>query len=139
MRYEIEERYKIWNRNDLPFQTWHEEFDKFWPEHSKTSKIWTLMGWFWPRYTMFQLKKVQRSYTWLHSRLIHRKAGLCFHKLIWGIWHIFARSLESLQIGTLMASFCLKLKLHELKIYRRVMYHYNGEWCKNWRGIDLSV
>ena len=62
MRYEIEERYKIWNRNDLPFQTWHEEFDKFWPEHSKTSKICTLMDWFWRKYAMFQLKKVQELY-----------------------------------------------------------------------------
>ena len=37
-----------------------------------------------------------------------------------------------------MAAFCLKLKMHELKIYRGVMCHDNEEWCKNWRGIDLS-
>ena len=29
--------------------------------------------------------------------------------------------------------------MHELKIYRGVMSHDNQEWCKNWRGIDLSV
>ena len=57
MRYGNEECCKIWNRNDMPFQNWHEEFDKFWPKHSKISKIWTLMGWFWPKYIMFQLKK----------------------------------------------------------------------------------
>ena len=34
---------------------------------------------------------------------------------------------ESLKIGTLMASFCLKLKMHELKIYREVMCHDNKE------------
>ena len=38
---------------------------------------------------------------------------------------------ESLQIGTLMASFCLKLKMHELKIYWGVMCHDNEERCKN--------
>ena len=26
---------KIWRRIDLSFQNWHEEFDEFWPEHSK--------------------------------------------------------------------------------------------------------
>ena len=29
--------------------------------------------------------------------------------------------------------------MHELKIYRGVKYHDNKEWCKIWRGIDLSV
>ena len=45
--HEIEEGYKIWRRIDLPFQNSHKEFDKFWPEHSKVSKIFTLMGSFW--------------------------------------------------------------------------------------------
>ena len=70
---------------------------------------------------------------------VWRKTGLCFQKLTWGIWQIFTRALESLQIGTLMASFCLKLKMYELKIYRGVMCHGNAEWCKNWRGIFWSV
>ena len=50
--------YKIWRRIDLSVQNWHEEFDKFWPEHSKISKICTLTGCFWPKYIMFELKKV---------------------------------------------------------------------------------
>ena len=87
-------------------------------------------------------KKLQRSYVWLHSQdwyKFWRKTGLCFQKFTWGISQIFTRALKSLQIGTLMASFCLKLKMYELKIYRGVMCHDNEEWCKNWRGIDLSV
>ena len=28
--------------------------------------------------------------------------------------------------------------MYELKFYRRVMCHENEEWCKIWRGIDLS-
>ena len=41
---------------DLPFQNWHKEFDKFWPEHSKVSIIFTLMGFFWGKHILFKLK-----------------------------------------------------------------------------------
>ena len=51
-----EEWYQIWIEIDLSFQNWHEEFDKFWPEHSKISKICTLMWFFWTKYKMFELK-----------------------------------------------------------------------------------
>ena len=70
---------------------------------------------------------------------VSRKTSLCFQKLTWGIWQFFTRALESLQIETLIAYFCLKLKMYELKIYSRVKCHENEEWCKNWKGIDLSV
>ena len=33
------------------------KFDKFWLENLKVSKTYTLMGCFWPKYFMFQLKK----------------------------------------------------------------------------------
>ena len=52
-----EEWCKIWRGLQLPVQNWHEEFDKFWPGHSKISKIGTLMGWFWPKYKMFWATK----------------------------------------------------------------------------------
>ena len=70
---------------------------------------------------------------------VWKKTGLRFQKLTWGIWQNFTRALESLQIGTLMAYFCLKLKMYELKNCRGVMCHDNGEWCKIWRRTDLSV
>ena len=38
-------------------QNWHEEFDGFWSEHSKISKICTLMGCFWWNGITFELKK----------------------------------------------------------------------------------
>ena len=44
-------------RNDLSFQNWHDEIDKFWPEYSKVSKIYILMGSFCPKYIMFELIK----------------------------------------------------------------------------------
>ena len=52
-----EEWYQIWREIDLSVQNWHEEFDKFWSEHSKISKICTLIGCFWLKYIMFELKK----------------------------------------------------------------------------------
>ena len=103
----------------------------------KNLKFCTLMGWFWPKYIMFQLKKYKGvmsdgTQDWYK---VWRKTDLCFQKLTWGIWQISTRAIESLQIGTLMTSFCLKLKIYEHKIYRGVMCHDNEEWRKNWRGI----
>ena len=86
-------------------------------------------------------KKVQRSYFWWHSILMQnlKKNWLVLLKMKCRIWQTFTRALESLIIGTLMGSFCPKLKLYELKIYRGVVCHHNEEWCKNLRAIDLSV
>ena len=58
--------------------------------------------------------------------------------MTWENWQFFTRAL-SLKTETLMTSFCVKLKVYELKIYRGVMCHDNEEWCKTWRGIDLSI
>ena len=55
---DIEEGYKIWRGINLSVQNWHEEFDEFWPEHSKIWKICTLMGFFWTKYIIVELKKV---------------------------------------------------------------------------------
>ena len=60
-------------------------------------------------------------------------------KMTWEIYEIFTRTLESPKIGTLMGSFYPKYKMYELKIYRGVLCYDNEEWCKIWRGIDLSV
>ena len=54
---ETEEGFKIWREIDLSFQNWHKEFDKIWCEHSKVSKIFTLMGPVWANYILFELKK----------------------------------------------------------------------------------
>ena len=48
---------KIWRGTDLSFQSWHEEFDEFWPKQLKVSKIFILMGSFWAKYILFELKK----------------------------------------------------------------------------------
>ena len=82
--HDTEDEYKIWRGIDLSIQNWHKEFDKFWPEHSIASESFTLMGFFWVKYILFELKKYR---------------GVIFHdteegyKIWWGInllfqnWH----------------------------------------------------
>ena len=99
---------KIWRKTDFCFQKWHKEFGKFLPEHLKVSKICTLMGFFWTKHLMFELKKVRGSYAWWHSILIkHLKENwLVLSKMTWGIIANFHQStFESLKIGSLMGSF----------------------------------
>ena len=44
-----------------------------------------------------------------------------------GMWQIFTRALESLEIGTLMGFFNPKKTSYELKIHRGVMCYDNEE------------
>ena len=79
-----EEWCKIGGGIDLSFQNWDAEYDKFWPGHSKISKICTLMGSFWSKYIMFELKNYRGvifdgTEDWCK---IWRKTDLCFLK-----WH----------------------------------------------------
>ena len=53
---EAEEGYKIWRGIDSSFENWHKEFDKFWPEPSKVSMIFTSMGSLWGKCILFELK-----------------------------------------------------------------------------------
>ena len=101
------------------------------------------MEWFWPKYIMFQLKRYRGvifdcTQDWYK---VWKKNWLVLPKIDMRNLTNFHQStcLESLWIGTLMASICLKLKMYELKIYRRAMRHYKKEWSKTWREIDLSV
>ena len=55
--HENEELRKIWREADLSFQSWHVEFDKFWPEHLKVSKIFTFIRPFWANYILPEIKK----------------------------------------------------------------------------------
>ena len=84
----------------MSFQSWHKEFDKFWPEHSKVSKIFTLMGSFWAKYMLFELKKVQRSYlswNWKDMQIL-KKNWL----VVWKILEKFGKySPEHLKVSKL--------------------------------------
>ena len=54
--YDNEEWCKIWTEIDVLFQNWHEELDKFSPEHLEVSKLFTLMGSFLSTYILLDLK-----------------------------------------------------------------------------------
>ena len=100
---------KIWKGLDLSVQNWHEEFDVFWPEHLKISKLCTLMGYFWLKYIMFELKKVQESYVLLHWKLMQnlKENWLVLSKMTWRIWQIFVHRLKN-------SDFILESKMVEL-------------------------
>ena len=125
------------------FQNWHKEFDKFWPEHSKVSKIFTLMGSFWAKYILFELKKYR---------------GVIFHKTeegykIWGgidlsfqDWHkkfekILTRALESLNDfhfnGLLLNKVYIvctkKLERSYLSWHWRVTQNLKKTWHAAWK------
>ena len=104
-------------RIDLPVQNWHKEFKKFWVEHSKIWKICTLMGCFWQKYIMFELRKYSGfmfdgTQDWCK---VWRKSDVFFQK-----WHEefskFSPEHLKVKIEILMAWFCLKSKMYEPKI-----------------------
>ena len=86
MNLKVTGEYKIWRGIDLSVQNWHEEFDKFWPKHSKISKIFALMGCFWPKYIMFELKKYRGV------MFDGTENSLVLSKMTWGIKQIFTRA-----------------------------------------------
>ena len=145
--HETEEGYKIRRGTGLSFQNWRKQFDKFWPEHSKVLKIFTLIG---PFYTFFHFnrlllyifwaKKVQRGYLSWNWRGIQNLERI---HLSFQDWHkefdeFWPEPSEVLKIFTLIGSFWAKYTFFELKKYRGVTFHETEEGYKIWRGIDFS-
>ena len=131
-----EEGYKIWRGIDMSLQNWQKEFDKFWPEHSKVSKIFT----FWAKYILFELKRYRAVIVdeTEEGYKILRGIDLSFQN-----WHkefdkFWPEHLKVSKIFTLMGSFWAKYILFELKKYRGVIFHGTEEGYKIWRGIDMS-
>ena len=139
--HETEKTHKIWRGIDLWFKNWHKEFDRFWPEHSEVSKIFTLMGSIWAKYILFELReyrgvifhKTEEAYK------IWRGVDLSFqnwHKEFDKFWHEHSKVSK---IFTLTSSFWAKYILFEIKKYREVIFHDIEEWCKIWRKTDLFL
>ena len=70
-------------------------------------------------------KKVQRSYVWLHWRLMQNFKENWLSKMIWRIWQVFTRAHSKIQkLGLLLGSFiqirkCMSLKFtEELRVMR---------------------
>ena len=104
MSHDPEEWYNIWRKTDFLFQKW-QEFGEFWPEHSKVSRICTLIGSYCAEYLMFDLKKL--------SSMTLKRDTKFEEKLICGLENDknlanLHQSTENVKIGTLMGSFCSK-------------------------------
>ena len=96
--HEAEEGYKSSRGMNLSFQNWHNEIDKFWPEHSKDAKIFTLIGSFWAKYLLLELKKYRGII--FHDTEEDTKVGeesACFFK-------IDVRNLVNFYLTTLKSS-----------------------------------
>ena len=137
--HKTEDGYKIWRGIDLLFQNWHKEFHKFWPEHSKVSIFFTLMGFFWAKY-IGQAKKVHRSYLSWNWRGIQNLDGI---DLSFQNWHkqfdkFWPEHSKVSIFFTLMSFFWAKYILLKLKKHRGVIFHKTEEGFKISREIDLS-
>ena len=137
--HEIEEGYKIWRLIDLLFQNWHKEFDKLWLERLKVSKIFILMGSFWAKYILFELKKYRRIifHETEEGYKTCRGINLLFRNLHKKFDKFWSEHLEVSKIFALMGFFWAKYILFGLKKYRGVIFHKTEEWYKIWRRIDL--
>ena len=114
MCHDNEEWYKIERGIGLLFQNWHEEFVEFWPEQLKFSKLCTLMGCFWSKYIMFELKKYRGvmfdgTEDWCK---IWRKTDLCFLK-------IFVYRLKN-------SNFILESKMAELNWKQNLLIYFEN-------------
>ena len=108
MCHDNEEWCKNWSGIDLSVQNLLEEFDKFWPEHSKISKICTLLGFFWPKYVMLELKKSIGELFLMALNIdatLEGKLTCAFKNGMRNLASFHQCTFESLESGTLMGSF----------------------------------
>ena len=119
---DTEELWKIWRGIDLLFQNWHEKFDEYWLEHSKS------------------LKKVYNQSICLSKKSTEElffmalKSNAKFEKKLTCGLENHMRNLANFNHSTRKS----QNWDFELKIYWGAVCHDNEEWCKIWRGVDLS-
>ena len=96
--YDTEEWCKIWRKTYLQFRTWHEEFDKFLPEHLKVSKL----EFWWDPYAQSRKCMSLKFTEELCGMTIKNDAKFegeltCQFKLAQGNWGILTLALRSLK------------------------------------------
>ena len=138
MSHDIEEWCKIWRKTDLLFQKWH-QFGEFWPEHSKFTKF-LLWLFFCGRYVTCYQKKYRGvifhgTEEWCK---IWRKADLRFGKWRKKYDKFSPEHLKVSNLGLWYDAFIQSRKCMSLTFTEELFCHYNEDWCKIWRGIDLS-
>ena len=122
---ETEYEYKIWSGIDLLFQKWHKEFDKSWPEHSKVSKIFTLMDFFWAKCLLFKLKKYR-------GVIFHDSEEICKFWKTTGLW--FEKRLRNKTIFHQSTWKCQNWDFDRIllwkieKVWRQTLQRSNVSW-----------
>ena len=122
----------------MSFKNWHKEFDKFWPEYSRVSRIFTLIISFWPKYILFDLKKYRGVvfHETEEGYNILRGIDLLFqnrHQEFDKFWTEHSKVSKTFIV---IISFLAKYKFFEIKKYRGVIFHETENECKIWRGSD---
>ena len=111
-------------------QNWDGEFDKFWPKHPKVSKIFPLMGSFWAKYLLFEIKKCR-------GVIFHATKDWCKiwrgTDLLLQNWYVefdkfWLEHSKFLNMFALMSSYWAK--------YRGAIFHDTEDWCKVWKKIQ---
>ena len=92
--HETEEGCKIWRVINYSFQNWHKKFDKFWPEQSAVSEIFTLIVSFWVKYILFELKSTEEL------SLMKLKRDTKFGKEFTGPFNINIRNSTNFDLST---------------------------------------
>ena len=120
-----EKLWKIWRGIDLLFQSWHKRFDECWLKHWKVSKIYTLMGCFWLKYIMFELKKYR---------------GVVFHDArewckIWRMRLIQSRKRMSLKFTRVLCVITMK---NDTKFEKKLNCHFKTD-MRNLTNFDPST
>ena len=96
--HDTEGRCKIWRKNGLWFEKWHEKFDKFSPEHLKVS----VLGLWWDLFVQsrkcMSLKFTETYVSWQWRMMQNLKRNwLVIWKLTWGIWQILTLTPKNLK------------------------------------------
>ena len=126
---------------DLPFQSWHEDFDEFWPDYSKISKSCTLMGCLWPKYITFDLQKYRgvmfgSTEYWCKT---WRKIDFCFQKLYEDFGKLFPEHLKVSKFGLWWDSF--KCKAENVWAQNLPGSYLSWQWKKmqSWKSNWLVI
>ena len=135
-----EELCKIWTGTDLSFQSWHEEFDEFWLEHLKVSKVFILMG---CKVYIVWAKKVQRSYLSWNWRRIQKlwEKSTCRFKIGIRIWQILTRALKNLKdfcfngllLSKVYIAWTKKVERSYLSWHWRAIQNLKKNWLAAWK------
>ena len=126
---------KIWRKTDFCFQKWHEEFEKFSPEHLKVSKL----GLWWDSFVQ-SWKCMSLRFTG-ELCVMRMKNGAKIEEELTSQFKTDMSNLtnfdSSTQKCTLMGCLWPKYIMFDLKKYRGVMFDGTKYWFKIWRKTDF--